>query len=180
MSRRSQRNQLQGQCVWFVMKITRDLSIALLAIVLLASPAWCQNAPIQQLTRTFLDAYAKGDRQTVLGLIDQENITVFGSDVAEVAHGSDAVLQTLALDQQLWGGSAHIGPMEHISLIQNHSLASIFFDVPFSVGNRAPVSVRFAATWKLEGKQWLLVQSSNVVPTEHQSAAELLHPLQSK
>jgi hypothetical protein len=70
--------------------------------------------------------------------------------------------------------------MEHISLIQNHSLASIFFDVPFSVGNRAPVSVRFAATWKLEGKQWLLVQSSNVVPTEHQSAAELLHPLQSK
>jgi len=37
---------------------------------------------------------------------------------AEVAHGSDAVLQTLALDQQLWGGSAHIGAMERISLIQ--------------------------------------------------------------
>jgi hypothetical protein len=162
------------------MKNKRDLSIALLATVLLASPAWCQNAPIQQLTRTFLDAYAKGDRQTVLSLIDRENITVYGSDAAEVAQGSDAVMQTLALDQQLWGGSAHIGKMEHISLIQNHSLASIFFDVPFSVGNRAPVPVRFAATWKREGKQWLLVQSSNVVPTEHQSAAELLHSLQSK
>jgi len=171
---------MHGQCVFSGMKIRRNLSIALLAVLLPASAAWCQNAPIQQLTRTFLDAYAKGDRQTVLGLIDRENITVYGSDAAEVAQGSDAVLQTLALDQQLWGGSAHIGKMEHISLIQNHSLASIFFDVPFSVGNRAPVPVRFAATWKREGKQWLLVQSSNVVPTEHQSAAELLHPLQSK
>jgi ketosteroid isomerase-like protein len=173
-------NQLDGQRVFSGMKIKRDLSFALLAVILLASPAWCQNSPIQQLTRTFLDAYAKGDRQAVLSLIDRENITVYGSDVAEVAHGSDAVLQTLALDQQLWGGSAHIGAMERISLIQNHSLASIFFDVPFSVGNRAPLSVRFAATWKREGKQWLLVQSSNVVPTEHQSAAELLHPPQSK
>lgn len=162
------------------MNIERAFTTALFSLIFLTSAAWCQDGQIQKQTRIFLDAYAKGDGQVVLSLMDRDNVTMYGSDAAEVVHGSDAVLKTLALDQQLWGGSAHIGQMEHISLIQNHSLASIFFDVPFSVGNRAPVPVRFSAIWKREGNRWLLVQSSNVVPTVHQSAAELLHPGEDK
>lgn len=154
--------------------------LTLIILLTLTPTAWCQNSAIEKQTQTFLDAYAKGDQKAVLDLIDQENITVYGSDVAEFAHGSDAVLKMLANDQQLWGGSAHIGKMEHVSLVQDHSLASIFFDLPFSVGGRPPVAVRFSVIWRREGKRWLLVQSSNVVPTEHQSAAELLQQMKGK
>jgi hypothetical protein len=140
-------------------------------------PTWAQDSEIQMDTPVFLDAYVRGDGQVILTLIDQENVTMYGSDATEVVHGSDALLKLVAADQQLWGGSAHFGAMEHVSLVQNHSFASIFFDIPFSVGGRPPVPVRVAAIWKREGKRWLLVQSSNAVVTEHQSAIELLqHP----
>jgi hypothetical protein len=141
----------------------------------LVSPIWAQDSAIQKQSQVFLDAYARGDRQVILSLIDQKNIMMYGSDAAEVIHGSDALLKLVTADQQLWGGSAHFGAMEHVSLVKNRSFASIFFDVSFSVGGRPPVPVRVAANWKREGKRWLLVQSSNSVVTEHQSAFELLH-----
>ena len=157
-----------------LMKIRLITALLLIGFVL---PAWPQDSEIQKRTHVFLDAYVRGDRQVILTLIDPENITMYGSDAAEIVHGSDALLKLVAADQQLWGGSAHFGAMEHVSLVQNHSLASIFFDIPFSVGGRPPVPVRVAAIWKREGKRWLLVQSSNAVVTEHQSAIELLqHP----
>jgi hypothetical protein len=80
-----------------------------------------------------------------------KNIMVYGSDAAEIVHGSDALLKLLTADQRLWGGSARFGAMEHVSLVQNHSFASIFFDVSFSAGGRPPVPVRVAAIWKREG-----------------------------
>ena len=156
------------------------LKIRILMTVLLtafASPGWAQDSEIQKHTRAFLDAYASGDRQVILASIDQKNIMMYGSDAAEIVHGSDALLKLVTADQRLWGGSARFGPMEHVSLVQSHSLASLFFDISFSVGGRPPVPVRVAAVWKRTGKHWLLVQSSNAVVTEHQSASELLeHP----
>jgi hypothetical protein len=157
-----------------LMKIRLVTALLLTGFVL---PAWAQDSEIQKHTQVFLDAYVRGDRQVILTLIDQENIMMYASDATEIVHGSDALLRLVAADQQLRRGSAHFGAMEHVSLVQNHSFASIFFDIPFSVGGRPPVPVRVAATWKREGKRWLLVQSSNAVVTEHQSAIELLqHP----
>jgi hypothetical protein len=144
---------------------------------LFCAPSWSQSSPIQDRTRIFLDAYAKGDQQTVLDLIDHSHVTMYGSDVAEVVHGTDALLKLMESDQKIWGGAAHMGPMDHVSITETKGLATIFFNVTFSVGGRSPIPVRVAAVWKREGKSWLLIQSSNSVVTEHQSAEELLrHP----
>jgi len=147
------------------------------AALLFCAQSWSQSSPIQDRTRLFLDAYAKDDRQTVLKLVDHSQVTMYGSDVAEVVYGADALLKLMDSDQKLWGGTAHMGPMNHVSITETKGLATIFFDVTFSVGGRPPIPVRVAAVWKREGKSWLLVQSSNSVVTEHQSAGDLLrHP----
>jgi hypothetical protein len=147
------------------------------AALLFCAPSWSQSTAIQDRTRLFLDAYAKGDRQTVLNLVDHTHVTMYGSDVAEVVHGADALLNLIDSDQKLWGGTAHMGPMDHVTITETKGLATIFFDVAFSVGGRPPIPVRVAAVWKREGKSWLLIQSSNSVVTEHQSAEDLLrHP----
>jgi ketosteroid isomerase-like protein len=157
------------------MKLFTLYLLAALSLFGLISPVYARQPEIQKQSQMFLDAYARGDRQAILSLIDKNNIVMYGSDAAEIIHGSDALLSLLTADQQLWGGSAHFGPMEHISIVQTRSIASIFFDVSFSVGGRPPVPVRVAAVWKQKAGRWLLVQSSNSVVTEHQSATELLH-----
>ena len=156
------------------MKLMKTPVITALLLAGFLLPAWAQGSEIQKDTQSFLEAYVRGDRQVILTFIDQENIMMYGSDATEIVHGSGALLKRVAADQQLWRGSAHFGAMEHVSLVQNHSFASIFFGIPFSVGGRPPVPVRVAAIWKREGKRWLLVQSSNAVGTEHQGAIELL------
>jgi hypothetical protein len=165
---------------WRVLLAMKSMRLCLVAALLLTGltlPAWSQDSTIQNRTRTFLDAYAKGDREAIAKLIDPVNITMYGSDKAEIVHGSDAVFKLLSEDQQLWGGAVHFGAMEQISLIQNHSLASIVFNVPFVMGDRPPMPIRVVALWKREGRKWLLIQSSNTALTEHQSASELLrHP----
>jgi ketosteroid isomerase-like protein len=124
-------------------------------------------------TRNFLDAYARGDREAVLALTAPD-ITVYGSDAAEVFHGHTEVASMLANDQKLWGGPANIGPMEHVTVAQAKDIVSIFFDASFSAGGRPALPVRFAMIWRRLGGKWLIVQSSNVVPTVGQSAELLL------
>ncbi len=153
----------------------RTLAFTILLSSSLVTTALSQEAPIQARTQTFLDAYARGDVKTILPMVDQDRITMYGSDVAEVAHGAEALTRLMNADQMLWGGTAHTGAMQNVSLIQNRDLASIVFDVSFTVGSRPPVPIRVTAIWKREGKQWLLIQSSNAVLSEHQSAAELVH-----
>ena len=115
------------------MKLLKIRAITALLLTGFVLPAWAQDSEIQKDTQVFLDANVRGDRQVILTLIDQENIMMYGSDAAEIVHGSDALLRLVAADQQLWRGSAHFGAMEHVSLVQNHSFASIFFVIPFSV-----------------------------------------------
>ena len=115
------------------MKLIKIRVFTALLLTGFALHAWAQDSEIQKDTQVFLDAYVRGDRQVMLTLIDQENIMMYGSDATEIVHGSDALLKLVATDQQLWGGSAHFGAMEQVSLVQNHSFASIFFDIPFSV-----------------------------------------------
>ncbi|HEY0794483.1 MAG TPA: nuclear transport factor 2 family protein [Acidisarcina sp.] len=129
---------------------------------------------IKTQTRAFLDAYARGDHDGVLALTAPD-VTIYGSDAAEVFHGRTGVENLLADDQKLWRGKAVLGPMEHVTTELTAGLASIFFDASFSVGGRPAVPVRFAMIWRRAAGKWLLVQSSNVVPTVGQSAAALLH-----
>jgi ketosteroid isomerase-like protein len=130
--------------------------------------------PIQTLTRTFLDAYARDDTAAVLPLLDADRITVYGSDISEIVHGHAAFLVLMADDARLWQGSAHIGAMQHISTVVSGNMATIFFDATFAVGNRPGVPIRCALVWQRHGNRWLLRQAANVVPTTGQSAEELL------
>jgi hypothetical protein len=103
-------------------------------------------------------------------------ITIYGSDVAEVFHGREALATMMTNDQRLWSGHATIGDLKDVSVRQSGGLAVIFFQADFTVVGRLAVPIRFAMTWQLRDGRWLLVQSSNAVPTKGQSAAELLAP----
>jgi hypothetical protein len=150
------------------------VSVPVLCTLLTIAPTSPASKPdIQHQTELFLTAYANGDSATVLPLLD-DNVAIYGSDVSEIRHGIAGASSLLADDQKLWGGPAHIGPMKNTSVIQEGALASIFFDADFSVSGRPALPVRFAMVWQLKSGRWLLIQSSNVVPTQGQSAAELL------
>jgi ketosteroid isomerase-like protein len=151
------------------------LAAALAAFPFFPVPATAAGAPdVAAQTRLFLDAYARGDRASVLRLVDGEAVTVYGSDEDEVFTGAAAVGTMLEEDQRLWGGPATIGPMEHVSVVESGDVASVFFDAPFAVHGGPSIPVRFAMVWRRSHDAWRLVQSSNVVPTRGQSAARLL------
>jgi len=132
-----------------------------------------QATDVKTQTRTLLDAYAREDQKTVLASIDDQTV-MYGSDATEVFHGVASIQAMLANDARLWSGTAHIGEMQNITVVKQGNLESIFFQAPFTVGNRPAVPVRFCMTWRRTGGRWLLLQSSNAVVTEHQSAVELL------
>src|ERR1039457_1248257 len=130
------------------MKLLKIRAITALLLTGFVLPAWAQDSEIQKDTQVFLDAYVRGDRQVILTLIDQENIMMYGSDATEIVHGSAALLKLVPADQRLWGGWARFGAMEHVSLVQNHSFASILFDISFSVGGSPPAPGRGGAIRK--------------------------------
>jgi hypothetical protein len=155
----------------------RSSSAALLVVCLFISLGLHAQTPdIQSQTRAFLDAYAHGDSKTILAAVDN-NTVVYGSDAGEFFRGLDSITTMLANDTRLWSNSAHIGDMQNVTTNKQGNLESIFFQASFTVGNRPPVPVRFCMIWRHTGKHWLLLQSSNAVVTEHQSAAELLHQI---
>jgi len=121
----------------------------------------------------FLSAYARGDAATVVAQLAPD-VTLYGSDAAEVFHGREEARRMLEADQQLWHHAAHIGTPEHLSVLSSGNLYTAFFDAPFSVGDGPSMAVRFAMVWQKQEGRWLLVRSSNTVPTRGQSAAELL------
>ena len=124
-------------------------------------------------TRRFLDAYAAGDASAVLSLVDPD-VAIYGSDVAEVVNGKDALATLLANDQRLWQRAATIGAMTHVSIVTNDRLASLVFDAPFAIAGGPSRTVRFSMLWRRGSGGWRLVQESNAVPTVGQSAADLL------
>jgi ketosteroid isomerase-like protein len=108
-----------------------------------------------------------------MALVDDGSVA-YGSDAAEVFRGKPAIAEMLRQDALLWRGSATIGEMRDVSVIEQGDLATIFFNAPFRVGNREPVPVRFSMVWRREKGQWLVVQSQSAAVTEGQSAAALL------
>ncbi len=150
-----------------------------LVLSLAASPGYSQTAGVRSRTRAFLDAYAQGDSKTILDSVDT-NTTVYGSDAAEFFRGSAAVGTMLANDSRLWAGTAHIGEMQDVSVFKTRNLQTIFFQAPFTVGGRPPVLVRFCMVWKRSSGHWHVLQSSNAVVTQGQSAEQLLHGMHGK
>jgi ketosteroid isomerase-like protein len=139
----------------------------------LLGPAFGQKSQTEERTRHFLDSYLRGDTAAVMAVVDDGSVA-YGSDAAEVFRGKMAIAEMLRQDALLWRGSATIGEMRDVSVIEQGDLATIFFNAPFRVGNREPVPVRFSMVWKREKGQWLVVQSQSAAVTEGQSAAALL------
>ena len=145
--------------------------MAAVAVGLLSCGAQAQNP--QQLLRDYLDAYMRGDEAAVVQRLAPD-VTMYGSDSAEVVHGVEGVRKLMAQDQKLWHGAARLGAIEHLTTSTSENLVVMFFDSTFEMGKMPAMPLRFAMTWRKEHGRWLLVQSSNVVPTVHQSASELL------
>jgi ketosteroid isomerase-like protein len=141
--------------------------------MLLVTAALAQGSGTQTRTRQFLDAYVKGDAGAVMAVVDGGTVA-YGSDAAEVFRGRDGVAKMLKEDGQLWRGSAVIGEMKDVSVVEKGELATIFFNAPFQVGGRPAIPVRFSMVWRRKGGHWLLLQSQSAALTEGQSAAALL------
>jgi len=144
-----------------------------ICVFLLSGSAVAQQRDVRSWTAAFLQAYANADSVTVLHSVD-ENTTVYGSDAAEVFHGQSGIKSMLANDARLWGGKAHIGEMQDISIAQAGDIATIFFNASFAVGDLPSVPVRFCIVWKRSKTGWYLVQSSSAVVTDGQSAQAIL------
>lgn len=155
------------------MKSALLLAVLVLAVILPIAARASTKPDVVAATRQFLDAYAAGDEATVLSL-SANDIAIYGSDIAEVVRGKDALRTFLADDHRLWGSGVEIGAMQDVSVMRGGPLASVFFNAPFRLAGRPPVMVRFATVWRLDGERWILAQSANSVPTRGQSAAELL------
>ncbi|HZZ30410.1 MAG TPA: nuclear transport factor 2 family protein [Phenylobacterium sp.] len=150
------------------------IAIAVAALAVCAGGARAAGETLTDRTRAFLDAYARGDEVAVMGMVEP-GITIFGSDLAEVAHGREGVSTMLANDQKLWGGHARIGEIEHLAVVDDAALSAMTFDAPFTLAGRPPVMVRFSLVWRKSASGWRLAQGANATPTTGQSAAELLH-----
>jgi ketosteroid isomerase-like protein len=145
----------------------------LAATAFLLAPAFGRSSQTEERTRHFLDSYARGDTAAVMSIVDEGSVA-YGSDAAEIFRGKAGISEMLRQDALLWRGSASIGEMKDVSVVEQGDLATIFFNAPFRVGNREPVPVRFSMVWRRDKGQWLLVQSQSAAVTEGQSAAALL------
>lgn len=147
-------------------------SILFLILPVAAVAAEPCQAPVEA-AKSFLTAYVSGDKARVLAMTSDRDLHVYGSDESEVFSGKAALSRMFDLDQKLWSGVARFDGVRNMSAVCEGDLASLIFDDTFILGERR-VPVRFAQTWRREDGAWKLVQSSNVVPTVGQSAAELL------
>jgi ketosteroid isomerase-like protein len=128
---------------------------------------------IEARAQQLLTAYAADDTKAVLALVETNHLSLYGSDIAEVVKSDEELATMMTDDFALWR-TARFGAIQDLSVRVGGELATAFFDVPFSVGDRPPVLVRFATVWHRVGARWLLTQSSNCVPTVGSSAKAIL------
>ncbi len=131
------------------------------------------RSQVEQQIGKLLHAYAANDPAAVLALLDPHGFTMYGSDVAEIVHDPAELRQLMADDFALWQ-TARFGALANLDIRVEGTAASAFFDVPFSAGGRPPVTVRFGTSWRNDGGHWVLMQSSNTVPTTGSSAHQLI------
>src|SRR5580704_18034617 len=102
------------------------------AAAFLLGPVFGQKSQTEERTRHFLDSYVGGDTAAVMGVVDEGSVA-YGSDAAEVFRGKAAISEMLRQDALLWRGSASIGEMRDVSVVEQGDLATIFFNAPFRV-----------------------------------------------
>lgn len=132
------------------------------------------RAEVEQQVENLLHAYATNDPAAVLALLDRRGFTMYGSDVAEIVHEPAGLRQLMADDFALWK-TARFGMPANMDIRIEGTAASAFFDVPFSAGGRAPVTVRFGTSWRYDHGHWVLMQGSSTVPTTGSSAHQLIN-----
>jgi hypothetical protein len=150
-------------------------AVALAACARSAPDPAAMRAQLAARAQALLDAYAANDQTTVLGMLDPEQFTFFGSDAAEIGHGGAELKRMMDDDFKLWH-TARFGAMSQLDIRTDGRLASTMFQVPFSAGGAPPLTVRLCLVWRRSGDRWLLTQSVNTVPTSGSSARELLKP----
>ncbi|MGB6142876.1 MAG: nuclear transport factor 2 family protein [Rhodanobacter sp.] len=160
------------------MKTSRSFALALalaLAACASTSPRTTDaRGEVEQQVDKLLHAYAANDPAAVLAMLDPRGFTIYGSDVTEVVRDDAGLRQLMADDFALWK-TARFGAPANLDIRVEGTVASAFFDVPFSAGGRPPVTVRFGTSWRHDDGRWMLMQSSNTVPTTGSSAHQLLH-----
>jgi hypothetical protein len=117
----------------------------------------------------FVSAYVGGNKTAVMAALSSD-VSVYGGDAAEFANSRAAFEKLFDANVKLWGPSAKVGEMKHITSVSDAGVATLFFDAPVVTQRRPPATVRFATVWRKEGKTWKLAQCSSVVPTTGQSA----------
>jgi hypothetical protein len=156
----------------------RLLGAALLVGALVRAPSHAQaqddgaRRQVEASVDALLAAYAADEPDQVLAMVDARGFVIYGSDVDEVVRTPEQLRQLMADDFALWK-TASFGAPANLDVHVEGTMASAFFDVPFSPGGGPPVTVRFATTWHRDGDRWLLVQGANVVPTTGSSAHAL-------
>jgi hypothetical protein len=161
------------------MTYSRFLAIPVALALASCASTTSRSAPdarnmVQQQVEKLLDAYAANNPAGVLALLDQHGFVMYGSDVAEVVHTPAQLRQLMTDDFALWK-TARFGALANVDIRVEGDAASAFFDVPFSAGGRSPVTVRFGTTWRYDAGHWVLMQSSNTVPTTGSSAHDLIN-----
>jgi hypothetical protein len=155
--------------------------IALLLSGGAAAPAGSADSPAAEQVlaraRELLAAYARDDEASVVGMLDPKEITVYGSDLAEIRRSAAGLRRMMADDFALWH-SAQFGAPVDVDVRVGGRLATAYFHVSFTVAGRPPVIVRFATTWRREGGRWWLTQCASTVPTTGASAGDLLRSQQ--
>jgi ketosteroid isomerase-like protein len=162
------------------MNAARPLGFALLLCALAGAPASARDrdasGQVEASVDALLAAYAADHPDEVLAMLDPHGFVIYGSDVDEVVRTPEQLRQLMADDFALWK-TASFGAPANLDIHVEGTLASAFFDVPFSAGGAPPVTVRFATAWHRDGDRWLLVQGANVVPTTGSSAHALANGL---
>jgi|SRR5579885_875911 len=118
--------------------------ISILSMIALSSASASLDAAPANLPAAvaeFLRAYASGNKAEVLADVAPD-VKMYGSDVAEFYSGKEGAGRMFDGDMKLWRGAAKFGAMQHVTEAREGNLESIFFDVPFAVGSRPPVTVR--------------------------------------
>lgn len=149
------------------------LSLVSCATTSSATAGLSERQQVAARVNELLGRYAANDQEGVVGMIDQHEFTMYGSDRSEIVHNENELRQFMTDDFALWQ-KAQVGAVQDLDIRIDNNLATAFFHVPFSAGGRPPVIVRFSTTWKRIGHQWFLTQSANAVPSTGSSARELI------
>ncbi len=147
---------------------------ALFLVLMSVSQPVQANAALRGELRTqisrLLQRYQQKDISGVLGMLDTEGVLMMGTDVSEVATSRHAIEQLLRSDFMRWDSSS-FGTAQIIFMRASGSIATAYFDVPWTATNRLQKRlyvIRMATTWHKIGKRWKLAQLTNSVPTNNQ------------